>query len=85
MKTLTLRGVTPDLAEQLRRRASRQGKSVNRFIVEMVEDKVWGDAVGKPREHHDLDHLFGSLSEEDARQIDKAVAESRTVDEEVWH
>jgi hypothetical protein len=84
MKTLTLRGISPDLAEKLRRRAARQGKSVNRCIVDLVEESVLGDTSGKPRQHHDLDHLFGSLSEEDARLIDAAVAESRTIDEEVW-
>ncbi len=84
MTTLTLRGINSDLAELLRRRAARQGKSVNRCIVELVEEAVLGDSTGKPREHHDLDHLFGSLSEEYARMIDDAVAESRTVDEEVW-
>ena len=84
MKTLTVRGIKPDLADEMRRRAARQGKSVNRFLVEMVEDTIWGDASGKPREHHDLDHLFGSLSEEDSRFVDEAIAESRAVDEEVW-
>jgi len=62
MKTLTVRGVKPDLADEMRRRAARQGKSVNRFIVEMVEENIRGDVSGKPREHHDLDHLFGSPS-----------------------
>jgi hypothetical protein len=84
MKTLTLRGIKPDLAEQLRRRASREGKSVNRFIVDVVENSVYGDTSGKPREYHDLDHLFGSLTGEDARFIDEAVAKSRSIDEEVW-
>ncbi len=67
----------------MRRRAARQGKSVNRFIVEMVEENTWGHLSGNPREHHDLDHLFGSLSAEDSRFIE-VIAESRTVDKEVW-
>ncbi len=85
MNTLTLRGIKPDLAEQLRRRAANQGKSLNRCIVELVEESVLGNASGKTRAHHDLDHLFGSLSKEDARHIKDAVADSRTLDQEVWH
>lgn len=84
MKTLTLRGIKPDVAEQLRRRAVRQGKSVNRCLAEIVEQSICGDTRGKPQEYHDLDHLFGSLSDEDSRFIDEAIAESRTVDGEVW-
>jgi predicted HicB family RNase H-like nuclease len=33
----------------MRRRAARQGQSVNRFIVEMVEKNTWGHVSGTPR------------------------------------
>ena len=84
MKTMTLRGLRPDVARELQRQASRRGTSVNRCVIEMVESGVLGDGENKPREHSDLDHLFGTLSEEDARCIEDVLGESRTIDVEAW-
>jgi len=77
MTTMTLRGLTPAVTKRLRRLASRQGKSMNRCIVDLVEQSVVGDLSGKPVVHSDLDHLFGSLSEADAQELEQAVSESR--------
>ena len=84
MKTLTLRGLRPDIAEEVRRQAARSGKSMNRCILDLIEANVVGDTTGKPREYSDLDLLFGSLTEEDAKYIEEAAADSRTIDEEQW-
>ena len=84
MATMTLRGVTADVAAGVRRRAARQGTSMNRCLVELIEAGIVGDSTGKPREYSDLDHLFGSLTAEDAKCIEAAIADSRTVDEELW-
>ena len=85
MTTMTLRGLKPAVSERVRRLASRQGKSMNRCIVDLVEQSVVGDLSGKPVEHTDLDHLFGSLTKEDAQELERAVSESRQIDAELWN
>jgi len=85
MTTLTLRGLEAAVAERVRARAGREGKSMNRCIVDLIEESVADNRVGKPREYDDLDHLFGSMSEEDAQALAEAVADSRTVDRELWN
>lgn len=84
MSTITLRGLKPEVESGVRRRAQRQGKTLNRCMVEIVEACILGDTTGKPREYDDLDHLFGSMTAADARQIDAAVADSRAIDQELW-
>ena len=85
MATMTLRGLKPTVSERVRRLASRQGKSMNRCIVDLVEQSVVGDLTGKPVVHSDLDHLFGSLSEADAQELEQSIAQSRQIDAELWN
>lgn len=84
MSVITLRGLSAETARRVRSRASREGKSINRFLVELVENKVLGSGTGKPREYHDLDDLIGSLNETDVRHMEKAVSKQRRIDAELW-
>ena len=77
MTTMTPKGLTPAVTKRVRRLASRQGKSMNRCIVDLIEQSIGGDLSGKPVEHTDLDHLFGSLSADDAQELEQAVSDSR--------
>ena len=84
MTTTTLRGLKPEVVQAVRKRAAREDKSVNRVLLDLVEQATLGASAGKPRRHHDLDHLFGSLSAADAKILDQVLAEQRTIDKEQW-
>lgn len=83
MKTINVRGIDDTVFSMIKNRSKEKGESVNRYIVEML-----GKSVGKPAaetlEHHDLDGLFGSLSDPEAEAMLKVVAEQREIDPELW-
>jgi len=85
MKTITVRGVEPEMAEKLKQAASRRGTSVNRIILEMIRREL-GQEERKEysRRYNDLDELFGKWSEEEYQRISSAVENNRQIDSELW-
>ena len=83
MKTINVRGIDDTVFSMNKNCSKENGESVNRYIVEML-----GKFVGKPSssavEFHDLDGLFGTLSDEEADAMLNAVAEQRKIDPELW-
>jgi hypothetical protein len=76
----TIRNVPRVVDRALRRRADRQAKSLNEVAVEAL---ARGAGVeGESREHHDVDFLFGSWVEDPS--VDRALADQRAIDEDVW-
>ncbi len=83
MPVITLRGLSAGTEKKVRRHAVLKGKSMNRFLVDLIEEGV-GRPDGKPREFNDLDDLIGSMDETDVRDIEQAVSRQRGIDEELW-
>jgi hypothetical protein len=42
------------------------------------------NALEKEREYKDLDHLFGSWSEEEFNNVHKKISSERKIDQELW-
>ena len=84
MAVITLRGLTDNAAAALKRRAQAERKSVNRYIVDLVEQHVLGQVAGKPRDYTDLDDLFGSMTVAEDRAVRRSVKAQRRIDPEVW-
>ena len=85
MKQLTVRGVDPQLEFRLKQEAQRRGLSMNRTVLAMLRQTLGlAHAEGKPREYHDLDHLAGKWSKEEADAFDKTLKEIRRIDPEIW-
>jgi len=85
VKAITLRNVPPQVAREVEKRAARAGVSLNRAVVELLEEAT-GHARTRQRgpRYHDLDALAGTWSEEEAREFDASLAEQRTIDPDVW-
>jgi len=85
MKTITVRGLDDDVAESLKETAGREGKSVNQLVVDIVRERL---GLKKQRKftaiHNDLDHLFGTWSEDEFRQIQGKIDLERKIDKELW-
>jgi hypothetical protein len=83
MPTLTVRGLSDETVQRLKREADAAGTSVNKLIVSKLEGFATGSPF-KPRTYHELDHLFGTLSAADARALDKSSRAQRRIDKELW-
>jgi len=85
MKTITIRGIEPDLAEKLKQTAKRSGKSINRLLPDILKQNF---GMTKKKRftvvHDDLDHLFGQWSEEEFNRIQGMIDKERKIDKELW-
>ena len=81
MKTITLRNLPERVARKIEERAKQTGASYNRTVVSMLEESITDD---KPKEHHDLDFLHGTWTQEEADEFDRILAEQRQIDWELW-
>ncbi|MFW5771385.1 MAG: antitoxin, partial [Spirochaetota bacterium] len=70
MRTITIRGIRPEVDEKLKKAAREQGKSTNQLVLEMIRKDLGIEKERKySREYNDLYHLFGSWSEEEYKNI----------------
>lgn len=84
MKTLTIRGIDPALADAIRSLAAKNEESINQTALNILR-KATGVGT-KPifNKHHDLDTLAGTWSEEDERDFNRAVEAFDKIDQELW-
>ena len=85
MKSMSVRGLDPELEEKLKQFAREEGKSVNQVVIEAMK-KQFG--LAKERKftkiYRDLDHLFGRWSQEEFDRIQERIESGRKIDEELW-
>lgn len=90
---LTLRGVDKALEQRLKQEAKRRGLSVNRVALDLLRRGAGlvipdaGQPVRQPGpdgKYHDLDHLAGGWTKEEADAFDRELALMRRIDPEVW-
>ncbi len=85
MKAVTLRNIPTELVRVIERRARQSGKSLNRTIIEALEASLLNRPKKKERRvYHDLDWMVGSWTKGEADEFDRALAEQRTIDPELW-
>jgi plasmid stability protein len=81
MKAITLRNLPPDVARTVQRRAKQKKTSVNKAVIELLEESVGAKTKKKtPVRYHDLDLLVGTWTKEEADAFDKLIAEQRAID-----
>jgi len=83
VKAITLRKIPDDVARLIQREAEESGLSLNKTVVRLLRERVELE-IGGRTVFHDLDHLAGSWSPEEAADFDKALAETRRIDPELW-
>ena len=85
MKTMTIRGLEPRLAEKLKQIAREKGKSVNQLVIDLIQEHL-GMKKQKlySREYDDLDGLFGRWSETEFNTIENNIKKERRIDPELW-
>lgn len=84
---ITLRQLPPVLAAELLRRSRAAGLSLNRLVIELLAERL--GLAGEPPAHErptdTIDQLAGAWNRDEAAAFDRALAETRRVDDELWH
>jgi plasmid stability protein len=85
MNAITLRNLPPELTRIIRRRAQESGASINKTVITALEESLLRK-TGKPRrrKYRDLSVLAGSWSRARATEFERALAEQRHIDPELW-
>lgn len=85
MKAITLRNLPTEVARTVQRRAKQKKTSVNKAVIELLEESAGGtDKKTAPVRYHDLDHLAGTWTTEEAASFEQLIAEQRPIDPELW-
>lgn len=86
MKQITIRGIPDAVKKTVQKEAEKKGMSLNKAIVSLLERAVGAKAPEKKKRvlYHDLDHLAGLWSREEAASFDKSLKAQRKVDAELW-
>ena len=84
MKAITLRNIPAAVQKAIRMKAREKRISVNKAVIELLEERV---GVARQRErtvHHDLDEFAGSWTAEDAQSFTKSLKAIRRTDPDLW-
>ncbi len=85
MKLVTLRNLPPELARIIRQKADENRTSLNKAVISLLEERA--GIRGKKQDkslHHDLDALAGSWTKEETSTFEKALAQQRAIDPDLW-
>ncbi len=81
MAAITLRNLPAEIDDAIRQRAEKDGVSLNQAVIRLLSETI---KPPKNKTYHDLDHLFGILSKEEADEIDAVIAEQRQIEPTDW-
>lgn len=84
MKAVTLRNLPPSLDRTIRQRAKKNGVSVNKVVISLLQEHL-GESDKRPvRRYHDLDELAGLWNKQEAEAFEQTLAKQRAIDPEMW-
>ena len=84
MKVITLRGIDDDLSLALKKAAKREGISVNKKILILLQEALGFKKKNRQLVHHDLDHLAGTWSPEDSKDFNEKTKSFNQIDPDLW-
>jgi len=86
MTQVTIRGIPDEVEKVINRDAKKRKVSRNRIIVSLLEQATGAGSRKSPRGRlfHDLDHIAGSWSAEDAERFETHLGTQRQTDEDLW-
>ena len=84
MKQMTIRGIPKEVEKKAKAEAQRKGVSLNKAFLSLLERSVGIRRKERKRVYHDLDHLSGKWTREEAEAFNKTLDFQRRVDEDLW-
>lgn len=85
MATMSIRGLDDKALSHLKKRAEREGSSLNSLVVRLLEENA--GALGKSRllqKYDDLDALAGTWTKQQVRAFEHDTAAFSEVDPTLW-
>ena len=83
MSVLTIRGLDPESAKILKKKAEQEGLSVNGFLLKAIRQTL-GTDKRRGQIYDDLDRLAGTWTEKEFREFKKNTAAFEKIDEKQW-
>jgi len=82
---VTLRNLPPELGLFIRKQAKKKGLSLNKTVIDLLQQVTQKNERTKRRIiHDDLDALAGSWSKQEAKNFEKTLCAQRAIDTELW-
>jgi plasmid stability protein len=83
MRAITLRNLPPEIEKAIEERAARQGESLNKAVIGLLEEAVQPRGPKPP--FHDLDFLWEEpMSDEDAKIMWDSLRDGRRLFQKDW-
>lgn len=80
MQQITIRGIDPEIEQEIRRRAKESQKSINQIIKEIIHKQF--RPFKSPASS--LRQLSGGWTREQAVEFESAIKSCEQIDEEMW-
>ena len=81
MGAITIRNLPPEIDSAIRLRAEKDGVSLNQAVIRLLSETI---RPPKNQTYHDLDHLAGIWTKEEADEFDAILAEQRQIEPTSW-
>jgi hypothetical protein len=81
---ITIRGLSPELEQRIRKLATEEQISLNKAALKLL---MKGAGLGEGQKTvigQDLDHLFGTWKESDAKEFLESIKCCEQIDEDFW-
>lgn len=84
MNTITIRGITPDMDREIKKRAKEGHLSINEWLLRLLKQAVGLDKKPLFSEYNDLDGLAGGWSEQEAKELMQRLECFEQIDRDQW-
>ncbi|HOX86437.1 MAG TPA: hypothetical protein PKW76_17330 [bacterium] len=84
MSTITIRGITADMAREIKKRAKEGNLSINEWLLRLLKQAVGLEKKPLFPEHDDLDELAGGWSNEEGEEVMQRLAHFARIDQDQW-
>ena len=84
MAQITLRGMDPEMEQEIRRLAQESGRSLSHTILDIVYEYAGFKRKVKRPPAHSLRKLAGGWSEKDAAEFLESIRSCERIDDQVW-
>jgi dethiobiotin synthetase len=84
MKTITIRGIEPDLGKTIKAKAFMENLSVNLWVIKVLQQATGTGKKPIFRKYDDLDLIAGGWNRKEAETFLKDIKMFEEIDGEVW-
>jgi hypothetical protein len=84
MKTITIRGVDPEMDVFVKKCARENGQSINQWILLSLKKIVGLGKKSNFEKHHDLDRFAGGWDRRELEEFNKNTAVFESIDKDLW-